>query len=92
MRTDGVPSPTPDNDAVFSQAMTKVSLDDEAAVPTGEPGCPVRTNVRKRSASVIARPRLTQSECGSINGTVHLHASGTTQILEERQNQFWENS
>jgi hypothetical protein len=61
---DPIPSPTPDNQLVFSKAMTKVSVDDKAAVPIGEPGYPVRTNVRKLSASIIAEKDRNKATAG----------------------------
>jgi hypothetical protein len=62
-----IPSPTPDNDLVFSKAMTKVSLDGKAGVPIGEPGYPVRTNVRKFSASIIATKDRNKATAGDHN-------------------------
>jgi hypothetical protein len=41
-----------DNSLVMFKGCTKISVDDKAAVPVGEPGYPVRTNVRKISASL----------------------------------------
>ncbi len=38
---------------IFSKGMTKVSADDKALVPIGEPGHPVRTNVRPISAKIV---------------------------------------
>ena len=40
--------PTLDNDIILSKGITKISVDDKAAVPIGEPGLPVRTNAQKK--------------------------------------------
>jgi len=37
---------------IFSKGMTKISIDDKAAVHIGEPGCPVQTNVRAMKRTV----------------------------------------
>ena len=44
--------PTKDNDIIFTKGVTKISVDDKAAIPVGEPGLPVRTNTRKMSSSL----------------------------------------
>jgi hypothetical protein len=41
-----------DNGILFSKGCTKVSADDKGAVPVGEPGSPVRSNVRQKSATL----------------------------------------
>ena len=42
-----------DNEIIFSKGITKISIDDKAVVPIGEPGLPVRTNERKLSGSLV---------------------------------------
>ena len=36
-----------DNDIVFLRGITKVSVGNKVAISIGEPGLPVRTNIRK---------------------------------------------
>ena len=45
--------PTPENYIIFSKGITKISVDDKAAVPIGEPGLPIRTNVKSMSNGAI---------------------------------------
>ena len=45
--------PTEDNGIIFSKGITKISADDKAAVPVGEPDLPVRTNVKKINKSMV---------------------------------------
>jgi hypothetical protein len=47
----GLPEPC-GNGIVLSLGGIKISVDDKAAVPVGEPGHPVRTNVRKKNSSL----------------------------------------
>jgi hypothetical protein len=47
----GFPEPC-GNGLILSKGAIKISVDDKAAVPIGEPGYPVRTGVRKISASL----------------------------------------
>jgi len=42
-------NPMTENGIIFSKGMTKISIDDKATVHIGEPGYPVRTNVRAMS-------------------------------------------
>jgi hypothetical protein len=49
-----MPSPSEGNGLVFTKGMTKISWDDKAAVPVGEPDFPVRTNVRAKSAAIVS--------------------------------------
>ena len=46
--------PTLQNNIVFSKGMTKISVDDKGRIPVGEPGLPVRSNVRPMSAKLVA--------------------------------------
>jgi hypothetical protein len=56
--------PTRDNHLVFSKAINKISVDDKAAVPIGEPGFPIRTNVRKFSSSIILERERNKESAG----------------------------
>ena len=44
--------PDKDNNLVFSERVTKESVDDKIDIPIGVPNLPVRTNVRKFSTSL----------------------------------------
>lgn len=46
--------PLSDNGLSLSKGVTKISVDDKSAIPVGEPNLPVRSNVRKMHASIIA--------------------------------------
>jgi hypothetical protein len=46
--------PLINNGLSLSKGVTKISVDDKSAIPVGEPNLPVRSNVRKMHASLIA--------------------------------------
>ena len=48
-----IQSPDDENGLIFSKGITKISVDDKAAVPVGEPNWPIRTGVRKKYAALI---------------------------------------
>ena len=57
----GFSRPTQDNSLIFSKGITKISVDDKAAIPIGEPGYPVRTNVCKLAASLASSKDVKES-------------------------------
>jgi len=79
--------PMAGNDIIFSKGMTKISIDDKAAVHIGEPGYPVRTNVRAMSKGLshlndVNRPRAMDHDyhCTSLHPSMSLVIASPLQV------------
>jgi len=44
--------PLAENGFIFSKGLTKISVDDKAAIPIGEPNQPIRSNVQAMCAAL----------------------------------------
>ena len=57
------------NKLILSKGITKVSIDNKAAVPIGEPNCPICTGVCKLSNSLMAT--LTAGQLSAMDHNFH---------------------